>query len=500
MMAGGTLTDPGEAVSKAEDTEPHHGPQTVGVVIAAVAIPVFYLVFVTHFWMNMLYADEWSVVPLTATVLHGQLTLSALWAQHNENRMLVPNLVFVGVGTATHDDSRFLIALSAAVCIASYWVLLVIFRAYLGRALTPLPVIVMGVVWFSIEDWENTLFGYQFAWYLIEFCFVAMVYLLLVPRSRRWLAVVGAGTAAIVASVSSAQGLALWAVGLICLVWTVPVKPRQWLQRERLEVVGWCAVAAVTTVAYLWGYTTNPTGYGFHGTLGFNWAAVSPSFALHHPSQTVGFFLVLVGEVWPNTNSATIWLTGLLGAAILIAAGYVVVRSLQQRHDDVVCLPVAMIVFALLFDALITEGRVVEGIAAGASQSRYTMANLLILLAIVCYAWKHVRAHVPAAVGLGFVVLLAVVSTNAGLASANSTDRDLTTGARLVVNLDRVSASEQGCYVLNGVLPYLLPPILSVGYVGFREARQDHLSVFSPTLYRLYRTRGLPSISRCTRR
>ena len=68
--------------------------RTSGVVVAMVAVPALYLVFVIHFWMNALYADEWSVVPLLNAALHGHLSLSALWAQHNENRMLFSQLGF----------------------------------------------------------------------------------------------------------------------------------------------------------------------------------------------------------------------------------------------------------------------------------------------------------------------------------------------------------------------------------------------------------------------
>ena len=80
--------------------------------------------------MNVLYADDWSVVPLINGALHGHLTLAMLWAQHNDNRMLVPNLVFLGLGVATRDDTTVLVWLSAAVFIAAFALFLILFRSY----------------------------------------------------------------------------------------------------------------------------------------------------------------------------------------------------------------------------------------------------------------------------------------------------------------------------------------------------------------------------------
>ena len=155
--------------------------------IAALAIPpILYLLFVTHYRVNIPLVDDWNVVPLIHVAEHGQLTLHILWAQHNENRMFFPNLIYVEIGVITHDDLRALILLSAVLFIATYGVFLVLTRHYVTRSLTAIPVLVVGVIWFSLADRQNALWGFQFAWYLILACLFASLYLLEVKGS--WLA------------------------------------------------------------------------------------------------------------------------------------------------------------------------------------------------------------------------------------------------------------------------------------------------------------------------
>ena len=78
-----------------------------------------------------------------------------LWAQHNDNRMLVPNLVFLGLGVATRDDTTVLVWLSAAVFIAAFALFLILFRSY--ARLTPIAALMLGFVWFSLIDWQMLL-------------------------------------------------------------------------------------------------------------------------------------------------------------------------------------------------------------------------------------------------------------------------------------------------------------------------------------------------------
>ncbi|EQD70080.1 hypothetical protein B1B_05187, partial [mine drainage metagenome] len=65
-----------------------------------------YLGFVHRYGVNVPFKDEWAMVSLDRLLAHGQLTVSALWAQHNENRMLFPNLLMLGLDHFSHFNTK----------------------------------------------------------------------------------------------------------------------------------------------------------------------------------------------------------------------------------------------------------------------------------------------------------------------------------------------------------------------------------------------------------
>ena len=357
-----------------------------------VAVPALYLLFVAHYAVNMPYEDDWiTVVPLIHAALHARLTFGSLWMQYGPNRIFFPALILVYLGVFTHDDIRVAIALSAVIFVATFFVFLAIFRSYQGRPLTPLVVLALGAVWFSLESWYDALWAFQLIWYLTLFCLMVMIYLLQIPP-RRSITLPLAVVVAVVASFSALPGLALWPVGLICLVWTLPRDPRRWERNERIEVLVWCVAAIGTAVVFLWGYRSISVGCGVGGGLQFTGCGSALSSALHHPVNTAEFIVVLLGEVVPNTHTHFLWLSGLLGAVLLAVAVFIIVQSVRNRHHDRNCLPVALILFGLLFDVEIAVGRVglLSSLAPG---SVYKMPNVLILVAIVSYAWVHLRVE-----------------------------------------------------------------------------------------------------------
>ena len=143
-----------------------------------IAISALYLLFVWHYAENVPFEDDWNIVPLISAALHGHLTFNALWALHGENRVFLPNLVFVFIGETTHDDLRILIMLSALLFVASFGIFLAVLRDYQGRHLTPLFVLIVGTIWFNIEGWHNALWAFQLAWYLVLFLLIVMLYFL----------------------------------------------------------------------------------------------------------------------------------------------------------------------------------------------------------------------------------------------------------------------------------------------------------------------------------
>src|SRR5207249_12215962 len=113
-------------------------------------------------------------------------------------------------------------------------------RDLLKYTLAYLPAIFL---FFSLAQYENTLWAFQFAWFLIVACICCVLVLLTPPELRLWHLLVSVALG-IVASYSSLAGLTIWQAGLIALLRTeIPLSFR----------VACLAVGGIVTAIYLYG-------------------------------------------------------------------------------------------------------------------------------------------------------------------------------------------------------------------------------------------------------
>ena len=187
-------------------------------------------------------------VPIVDNALHHHVSFSQLWQQYNENRMLAPFLLVMVVGGLTHLNDLALIYLGAAFLVAGYFLLLMIYPRYSGKAITPVQTLLLGVLWFSIVNTQSALYAFQLGWLLVVLCLMVLLFLLAcTPVSPPVLGL--AMLVCVVASFSSLQGLFLWPVGLICLLWRVRTR-----RKLTWSLSLWVAAALVTTFIYFLGF------------------------------------------------------------------------------------------------------------------------------------------------------------------------------------------------------------------------------------------------------
>jgi len=377
---------------------------------------------------------------------------------------------------------RAAILASAAVLIASYVLLLGLFRRYHGR-LTPLSVLTIGVVWFSLADVQNALWAFQIGWFLVLFGFTAMLFSLLVPRSHRRFWYSMAIVAAVIATLGTIQGFVVWPLGAIAMLWC-----RRRSQRRSRELIGWAIAFLTTVIVYFIGYDSSASSCAqVFGCVKTNALAV-PATSFQYSLALLGN--VVPGHYLPNAPSNVVPFE-LLGALILIASLFVIVRSCQRRTRERLPLPLLLIVFALLFDAAVTWGRVGEGVSGAIHNNRYVMPSLVLLAGLLMYTWVHIQElkspllrNATALFVGAFLLAQIVIATNVGIESAAYTHTLLTNEARVVVNFDSIPLADRGCEEFR----YLV--LASPSEIA--EVRQDALSEFSSSDYGALRQVGPP--------
>jgi len=350
-----------------------------GIACAALVAPgVLYLWYVLHFGVNVPFQDTWNgSLPLLQDLNHGRLSLALLWAPHNENRMLFPNLVLTFLDSVTRMNEHIDMLVSAGLFLIATFLLCWLACRSLGVHLAwliPLPWLILG-----LAQVENTLWAFQFAWMLVLLC-TSVCLALTELGPNRPLYFGACCVVAVVASLSLLQGLLIWPVGLVFGV------ACGW--RRRYGAV-WVATGIATTAGFFW-------------HIGPAQPSVNPLYTLSHPELAAQFFLKLVGAVFIAHST-------LLGAAVCLvalAAALAAVRSGGWRR---LRLPLSLGILAILFDLLVTEGRVQFGLS-DAGASRYTTYNLL-LLAMIYVAAVAAAGPPQSLVELGHLLRLRSLSS-----------------------------------------------------------------------------------------
>ena len=494
VLGRGTSSDKGRWQDLSNWARADRG-RRLGAIATAVGLSVLYLIFVAHFSTNVPIADDWSVVLIGHDALTGHLSFSLLWTQHLESRMLVVNAIFVLFAWADHLNLRSVVLTSGIFLVVSYGLLLVVFRAYSRRPLTALVVLVLGIAWLSLGDVGNALWAFQLAWYVALLSFTLMVYLLTVSKLPRLLVVCLAAVAASAASFSMVQGLLLWPIGALLILWWTP-----WTRRIALEFGIWITAAFIISVTFL-------IGYNFHAAI-----ALCPSrngctvgYAVTHPVNDLTYALQLAGDVMP-TQSSQIGLHEVVGG-LLLAGGFLVIFLVirERRRTQRNPLPLALVAFALLFDLTITVGRVGFGHPA---MQQYVMPQLILLTGILVYACGQARSEVRTnrpLLAWGYAALAiallaqAATATTYGFDAGRGFQRGAVLSGRIVANANEIPKSELACDESEVLEARLVPPKTVLAVMGpyIAAAEASELSVFDPPTYEHFRQEGAPPAAVC---
>ena len=300
--------------------------------------------------------DEWIWSPFVLALQHGTLTAADVWAPQGAHRSPVPTLLALGL--ARLDGWNVQVEMLAGIALAiltqvAVWRLL---RRRLGSTRrASVPFLASSLLLFSLTQSENWLWGFQISWFIVNAATVWAIELL-DGTGRPWLRLGAAVPAAIAASLSLIFGFACWIAGAIVLAARPP----------RRRALVWCAAGAAAGAAFLRGYALPASENG--------WAAGAPS-PLGDGAQ---FVLTYIGA--PLGIAGARWGSEVLGAALLLAAGALIVEAHRQHRD--VAPWTAMAAFALIAGAMEAAGRAGNGVDA-ALAFRYTTPASLAWIATI---------------------------------------------------------------------------------------------------------------------
>jgi hypothetical protein len=347
----------------------------------------------------------------------------------------------------------------------------------------------VGFLALSIVQFQNSLWGFQIAWYLVLLALATVIFV--VDRiALTWFALIGAIAVGVVGSFSSLQGLIIWPVGLLLL----------YSRRRQLAMISaWIGSAIASGFAYF---------YHFNFSIG----APNSAYAFDHPLVALRFFLFIVGDVvgQPGTadsSSANDVIVLVFGLGVVFLA--VATEALCGLRPTSGSSPVgvALIFYGLLFAAVTTQGRANAGLVQ-AGASRYTTFTLMILIGVylaLLGRWTATatttidtealrvddstirgtgggpgrrpgwvdRVAVPWALAITLLACLVQISfgSHNGLEGAQRFNAEQVKAAETLIAINRVSDAELANAEVYVPLPFLREQVLTL--------EQHHLSVFA---------------------
>jgi hypothetical protein len=341
--------------------------------------------YVRWFGVSVVFSDAWSMVRLFEGWHSGTLSLSELWAPHNEHRMLFPKGVELMLGLLTKYDNVDEMYLIEACFLTTLVVLFFAFAETVAvgtrlQRVSPWLLalfIPISLLVFSFRQYENMLFGFQINFAFTQtFGVLALFLLRLFARGRPggglressgdasedtsakfpFFILVGALACATVAAFSTVQGLLVWPAGLVGLILS-PAGGRA----KAVSLAVWAFAGVFELVAYFVDYSTSGGG-------------PSLIYGLAHPATLAQYFFNLLGSALFWTQS-TAFFGGLFVAFLALAALVLGALSGKLREQS---FWISSLLYSLLMLAAIAVGR--SGVFGSwqALAPRYTTFSLLV--------------------------------------------------------------------------------------------------------------------------
>jgi len=214
-------------------------------------VPLAFLIWmIAQYAVIVPYLDQWELVPLLEKTYHGELTFHDLWAQHNEHRLVFPQLIMLLLARLTHWNIRCELALNLVLALGIFAVFirqLKITGRRPGIAGLPWAIPAVSLIVFSVSQYQNWLWGWQLQMFL-SLLSVAGGIVLLANDTFRWWKFAVAAALGIVATYSFANGALLWPIGLLLLF----IKTRA--GEKRAATAGWLLIGALTMATYFHDY------------------------------------------------------------------------------------------------------------------------------------------------------------------------------------------------------------------------------------------------------
>jgi len=399
-------------------------------------IPVLLLLgFVANFSVNVPVDDEWRLANLFEKIAQGNVTFNDFWALHSNHRIVFPKIIIAVLAFASRWNINYQLCLSiglAAITFIAMYKLSSMQVKNVADDLWHLANILTCILLGSLVQHENWLWGFQLAWFFVNFCFVAAIYALvsnhkLLPNiavfnrmkysretavpcpypisALHYLRISIAALFCFFASFSLAQGLLSW-LAAIPAVAALEGNAAQ----KRKRTIAWMLLFVATCAVY---------SIDYHPS-----RKASIISLLNKPLVVIDYFLSLLGSPIVRAPGISafvglvifaifVFFVVYFGKKIVSSSAASSVSANSENQPQVPAIPSSIAIterndiaennhalpwlsigfFSVLSALFITAGRAEFGAIHAIESSRYTSNAILLLIALVQLGQLFVRGN-----------------------------------------------------------------------------------------------------------
>ncbi|HEY9850410.1 MAG TPA: hypothetical protein V6D28_13170 [Leptolyngbyaceae cyanobacterium] len=319
--------------------------------------------FVANFSVNVPFLDQWVLVDFFEKVESKTANLGDLFAQHFEHRLFIPRIIFTILAFSSNWNVKLEQGCSVILAILSFYAMykLSAIQETNNKQLFHLANISISMLYFSLVQFGNWLWGFQLQWYLPNFCIILAVFILYVPKSlSAYLKVLIAGLFCFLASFSSSHGLLSWLAMIPALLYFESNSSR----RKKIILI-WILMFILCCFIYSIGYQKPASSTDLF-------------FFIKKPLIALAFILMMVG----SSSVGLVINPALAGFFIMINFLFLnsyYFKSLGSQFARNAAPWLSLGWFSMLVVLTIGLGRVGYGVG-NALQTRYTTGTILIVI------------------------------------------------------------------------------------------------------------------------
>ncbi|HUD06361.1 MAG TPA: hypothetical protein VMR34_00590 [Candidatus Saccharimonadales bacterium] len=328
--------------------------------------------------------DEWELVPILQHIHSGHIYWTDFWHQHNEHRLLIPNIILVTVAEFTRWNLRLEDYMNIVVAILSFYIIYKILKnTVLSKKQKNLPVtllFLLSLIWFSFVQADNWLWGWQIEWFLSVLGTTIVAYLLTkINRNNFSIGQVGLLIAGgLFAQYSLGNGTLVWPILVIALLYIrVPLK----------KVLIVASSGILSTILYYTNYQNQDKN--------------ALSVLAKHPVTFVKYFLIYVGRPLSYLHKGAPIIGVILLVSFVAINVYLFIRNKALFNK---LIPWIFIGLYAISSAIITGLARLSFGTGEAYVSRYTTISMLLVVSTIVIFYQS-REDLSKLVGKSFKFL-----------------------------------------------------------------------------------------------